>query len=427
MKEGKYNSVIHGETKKIVTAFMLENDATWVGKEKETFYATTLYCKENQKIKMIFVKTYKKQSGKIVTCYFRKKAGEQNLKTNISGESDKHKLAKENIYEGIYSGNVKINGKQLNKEKIKNIYIEYRTVESSYVIPDIVVEFKKEDSVYGNGFVIEIQLSNQTEDKTIERNYDRLIRGFSVVWLWKSDFDNDMNFVNNNIKINPYKLSLKNINDIKEKEFLNKINRYGEVVDEKIIQLKNEANKIFIKNINDINKEIEKIKNEILNHKIKTEEGDLLIKEYISDHKKFIENKKEYLIGEIKKCNEQKIFVNTNDLKNEIEEKLKKKINSFIYKNKENISEIIEKYKDERIKEKITEEFEKKIDEEIFNVLNKIPLKKIAEEIKEKCLPKKFCPKCNKEMKIGKTISNDFKWYCENFPYCGGVIGGDKK
>ena len=54
-----YHSVIHSDTGKTITAFILENDATWVGREKEIFYATPLYCEKDQKIKMIFVKTYR--------------------------------------------------------------------------------------------------------------------------------------------------------------------------------------------------------------------------------------------------------------------------------------------------------------------------------------------------------------------------------
>ncbi len=102
----KYRSVIHAKTGNNITAFILENDATWVGREKEIFYATPLYCEKDQKIKMIFVKTYRKKNNTVVSAYFRKKKGEQNLRTNISGESDEHKIAKQNIYEGIYSGKI---------------------------------------------------------------------------------------------------------------------------------------------------------------------------------------------------------------------------------------------------------------------------------------------------------------------------------
>jgi len=104
----KYRSVIHSKTGNNITAFILENDATWVGREKEIFHATPLYCEDGQIIEMIFVKTYIKKNKTVVYAYFRKKAGEQELKINISGESKAHKVAKENIYEGICSGKIVI-------------------------------------------------------------------------------------------------------------------------------------------------------------------------------------------------------------------------------------------------------------------------------------------------------------------------------
>jgi len=59
MSEAKYISVIHAITDEIVTAFKLENDATWVGKEKDELIATANYCESGQKIKMIFIKDMK--------------------------------------------------------------------------------------------------------------------------------------------------------------------------------------------------------------------------------------------------------------------------------------------------------------------------------------------------------------------------------
>jgi len=45
----------------------------------------------------------------------------------MSGESNEHKISKQKIYDGIYSGEIKINGEPINKEKVDDIYIEYRT------------------------------------------------------------------------------------------------------------------------------------------------------------------------------------------------------------------------------------------------------------------------------------------------------------
>jgi len=465
-----YHSVIHSDTGKTITAFILENDATWVGREKEIFYATPLYCEKDQKIKMIFVKTYRKKNNTVVSAYFRKKKGEQNLRTNISGESDEHKIAKQNIYEGIYSGKIKINGESLNKEKVKNIYIEYRTTGSTYVIPDITVELKEEDSVYGNGFNIEIQLSSQTENKTKERSYDRLINGFSVVWLWGNNFNKNMEFIGDDIKINPYKLSLKELEGINEKEFLNKVNRYGEIVDEKILKFKNDADIIFNININKLKKESEEVKNTyiLIDNKVKNikdeidkhirdvkynEEGiRTMISEFNNDHceddmdrdaflidaknkiiefhakleKELEENIKESK-EELKNIADSVGSINTESIKNSIEEESKKRINSFIYNNKDEINKTLNKYSEDIIQEKISEEFNNKINKQIDEWFSRIPLKNISKELVDRCLPKKICPICGKNMGIGTTINNDSNWYCEKFPYCSGMIKGFDK
>jgi len=59
MSEAKYISVIHAITDEIVTAFKLENDATWVGKEKDELIATANYCESGQKLRWFLLKIWK--------------------------------------------------------------------------------------------------------------------------------------------------------------------------------------------------------------------------------------------------------------------------------------------------------------------------------------------------------------------------------
>ena len=181
MNDTKYLSVVHTQTKKIVTAFQFENDATWIGKEKDELIATANYCEIGQEVKMIFVKSYKKNDGKFIHPYFRSAPNQTSLKNNMSGESDEHRMSKQNIYDGIYSGNIKINGQPIDKEKVDDIYIEYRTSKSGYVIPDVLIKFKEEDIKYGLGIFIEIQLSKQYQEETLIRTYSRVIEGFSGI------------------------------------------------------------------------------------------------------------------------------------------------------------------------------------------------------------------------------------------------------
>ena len=136
MSDAKYISVVHIPTDNIVTAFKFENDATWIGKEKDELIATANYCEQGQRIKMIFVQKYEKKDGKIIASYFRASPGQPKPITNLSGESSDHRKAKQNIYDGIYSGEIKINSEVLNKSIIDDIYIEYRQSKRGSIIPD---------------------------------------------------------------------------------------------------------------------------------------------------------------------------------------------------------------------------------------------------------------------------------------------------
>ena len=66
MNDATYLSVIHKDTEKIITAFQLENDATWIGKEKDKLIATPMYCNPGEEVEMVFVKSFARADGKSV-------------------------------------------------------------------------------------------------------------------------------------------------------------------------------------------------------------------------------------------------------------------------------------------------------------------------------------------------------------------------
>jgi len=369
MSEAKYISVIHAITDEIVTAFKLENDATWVGKEKDELIATANYCESGQKIKMIFIKRYEKQNGIVIAPFFRAAPNQIKLKTNISGESNKHKIAKQNIYDGIYSGDIKINNEVINKNKIDDIYIEYRTAKSGYVIPDILIKFKEEDKKYGFGIFIEIQLSEQHKDETLIRTYSRVIEGFSGIWLWKEDFNKDMKLIDINLEIKSHRQLLSELDKKTENNFINKINKYGNIVDEKLVDFRKEIWEYFDSVYKSFQFETKDFsKNEV--NRIK------------------IENKK---LSELKKLAEEldNVFYETN-AKN-LTENINKKVNDGLI------------FLEESIKNKIDKLIKKSLDQSIDKI-------------------NKMCPICGSPMKIGKSMGG-YNWYCKDFPIkCNGFI-----
>ena len=138
MSEERYNEVIHKPTGESVSVFKFKNDATWIGRDKDELIAMPNYCQFGKEVKMIMVNDYSKANGKRVNAYFRKKNGEVGiLNTNMSGESDSHRKAKENIRDLLCMGKLKINGELLNLKDVSDITIEYRTAKNGYVIPDV--------------------------------------------------------------------------------------------------------------------------------------------------------------------------------------------------------------------------------------------------------------------------------------------------
>ena len=369
MSEAKYNSVIHVTTNKIVTAFKFENDATWIGKEREELIATANYCLSSQTIKMIFVKAFTRKDGIKIHPYFRASPGQPKLIINLSGESDEHRKAKQNIHDGIYSGEIKINGLSINKNEIEDIYIEYRTSQKGYVIPDVMIKFKKEHIKYGLGIFIEVQLSKQYEDETLNRTYSRVMEGFSGIWIWENDLDEKYNLKNKNLIIKSHKELLSELEKERENNFINRINNYGEIIDKKLVTFKAELWNYF----------------------------DSSYKSFQIESNHFSKDILEKLSEESNILREQKIVA--NELNNAISQTDTKKLKNDINKSVKDGLIFLE----ESFKNKTNELLKKNIDQTI-NKINRL------------------CPKCNKPMKIGKSMSG-YNWYCQDFPLkCDGRI-----
>jgi len=368
MSEGKYISVIHVSSDNIVTAFKLENDATWIGKEKDELIATANYCEPGEKVKMIFVKSFTKSNGKFIHAYFRSAPNENGINKNMSGESNEHKKAKETIYDGIYSGEIKINGETIDKDVIDDIYIEYRTSKNGYVIPDVLIKFKKENLKYGYGIFIEIQLSKQYKEETLIRTYSRVIEGFSGIWLWKEDFDKDYNLIKKDLKIKSHKQLLSELDNNIENNFIKRINEYGDIIDKKLINFKKDIWNYFDSTYKSFQIEATDFSRDEIN-------------KFEIENNKFKELKK--LADDLDEC-----FYKTNA--NKLTENINKSVNDGLL------------FLEESIKNKSNE---------IINNSINCNIEKIN----------KMCPICEKPMNIGKTMGG-YNWYCSDFPRCNGLI-----
>jgi len=411
MSETKYLSVVHKPSNNVVTAFKFEHDATWIGRGKDELIATSVYCEEGNEVKMLFIKSFQRANETRVAAYFRKKPGETGLRNNMSGESMGHKLSKENIYSGLYSGQILINGEKLNIDDVSDIVIESRTPAENYVIFDVVVIFKKEDIKYGLGIFFEIQFSRQKDSLTIDRSYDRLLEGFSGTWLFRDNFDSNYKLINNNIVIQSYRKILKEVEEIRENSFIKKINNYGSIIDNKLNNFEDNVLQTMCESLTNFKDDVDSYKNEIIELSNNSINNINMCAELCTNKIRDLSgseiNKLQIENSQLNQLKDIASNLDINELKNYadiIRKDLVKSSNELIYKLQL------------KIKEK---------DKEVGLIYEKINSWKLGEVgiNRRDGLLEKSCPECKKDMKIGKAMGGH-NWYCSDFPRCSGFIEG---
>jgi len=129
------------------------------------------------------------------------------LGINTIPESKEHKLAKNWIYNKIKQKRLILNYSTINKpykynNKINlfDLPIDYEKIgieisscrigENIGRRADVICPFIIKHPILGNGVVFEIQFSRQKIKTKISREYDWSIRGYSIAWLHKDDFEN---------------------------------------------------------------------------------------------------------------------------------------------------------------------------------------------------------------------------------------------
>ena len=134
------------------------------------------------------------------------------LGINTIQESKEHKLAKNWIYNKLKQKKLIINYSKINKpykysNKInlfdlpidkKRIGIEVTSSKignNSGRRADIICPFIIKHPILGNGIVFEIQFSRQKKKTKTSRELDWSIRGYSIAWLHKDDFNNISDFI----------------------------------------------------------------------------------------------------------------------------------------------------------------------------------------------------------------------------------------
>lgn len=263
------------ETKKIVKAWVIGKDTSYIMPEKDIFmtnpdeivnYEETLKKIDEDFIEARYrrghLRTLKNGKNTTVVPHFfipnKEKKGIETLP-----ESPEHKKIKSFMYDYFFNNTI-------NKIKYSKYIQKSNTIEQEISLNDLDIEwekftlkkedffevnivdtfntrrvdlflpFKKYNSLFGHGLVIEVQLSNQTPEKIKERTIDRALKGYSTLWIMKKDFI-DYKAENLEIKelpcINSYHSVLHNNSDNIADEIYNKIKKYSREFDEKIKEL----------------------------------------------------------------------------------------------------------------------------------------------------------------------------------------------
>lgn len=272
------------QTQKKVHAFQINKDSSYIKPEEDIFKAIPDSIENYDDVirehNLDFIEVrYKKghlrkySQDKIATVvphFFipnKKKRGIVEI-----NESPEHKKIKEFMYhyffenediEMIYS-KYKRKGKYINQTvKLKDLPISYNNFsikkEDFFEIGltdnfntrrvDLFFKFDNFNSLWGEGLVIEVQLSSQSERIINERTLDRALKGYSTIWIKKEHFEdykaNKLELKENKLFINSWHSVIQYDSEIIETRIHNKIKKYSRLFDEKVISCENELKKMF--------------------------------------------------------------------------------------------------------------------------------------------------------------------------------------
>jgi len=205
---------IHKETKKKVNTILKEFSEDFM--KNETWYITPSMIQSNEtEIPNNEIEVKFRRGGKDImnnrgtiydiTPHFYL-LPRYNGKVVLKERSKEHELAEELIYNLILDNKLKFclsSNKEdfvYNVERdlldLEKIDIEVVIKSDNTKVADILIPFTEYNDVFGFGIIIEIQFSKQEQRLEDKRTFDRAVKGFSVCWLKKSDFE----IVNNKIE-----------------------------------------------------------------------------------------------------------------------------------------------------------------------------------------------------------------------------------
>lgn len=262
------------ETKKFVKAWSINRDSSYIKPEEDIFIADENQIENYQEVleknnleyievkyKRGHLRHYSSLQISAVTPHFfipnRKKYG-----IKLVPESLEHKKIKRFMWkqfydnpnlEFVYSKYKRKGVTETNRIRIDELPINFNdftlsqedifevNIVDSYNTRrvDLFLKFDSFNPLFGEGLVIEVQLSKQSDSLTKKRTIDRALKGYSTIWIDKRHFVNIQNkdlelLDEKSIYINSWHTVIHNNSDNIADELYEKIKKYSRLLDTKI-------------------------------------------------------------------------------------------------------------------------------------------------------------------------------------------------
>ena len=296
----------------------------------------------------VFHKKKHERDGSIVKSHFYTETLEW-LDIDRLNESEMHKLCKEGVYYDVCDDLINILYHKENK-RISEVcgggwdyeYEEHLDTSTNSKIADLVIKFKKEHPILGKGILFEVQLSFQNQERTNKRTTERILRGYSVAWLWEGQFGTDNKLLKKEIMVFPFRDELERYDEVLDENITKKYIQFEDFVESRLKKIKEEKEKNAV--------EFGAIKNKAL----------LILKElFIDEEKKLTEDFRKLLDNKLK----------SYDL--EIKSKSDNYISKYFSNNEGKMETIIQN----KIKENIEKKYESVIIKDLNPSLNNLKIK----------------------------------------------------
>lgn len=416
------DSAISKKTGDRITAMMVFKDPSylsdheWISPVDEI--SNWEEIKHWKEIPVHFVKEHQREhSGKKISIrpFF---AFNPNSPAKSVEESEEHKKIKNWIFNCVRDDSINFVysiGKVKNYFKISQLeeFIDWNsyyvsqeeTIKGKGLIrSDINIQFKKQHPLLGNGIIIEIQLSPQSDETISKRTYDRACKGFSTAWLFEDDFidikSENIELIDNDISIRLYAEEIYSF----QENLIHKIEEMSKMLEQKNNLLMNGA----IQSINNFSKSCE-IRIHNFNEDLEKKMIQKFNDEFINN---FPEKNRDLIMSLVNLQVDKELRLRTLEVSTRFNEEIKSTLDNLYSKVQDIVKkDILKEFLSGNIFDNIRESIKKEV---IQNLKETFEKQKIESASSLPFLDELNCSSCNKKCYSGGYTRRGDKYLCMN-------------